>query len=106
MAECDSVLAADAGPYLCRIGRTEMILAKQQRGQPANQMSRDSCLRSLEIGIRFAKIRDSRHQRFGRAAELINKTNQFNTTGKRWSGANPRIRLCTDVFHSPARSID
>jgi FkbH-like protein len=35
--------------------------------------------------VRLIEIADSRHTSFARAFELINKTNQFNTTGKRWT---------------------
>lgn len=68
--------------------RTEMIQAQRQRDQLAGQLDRESYLRSLELVICFDQIGASGHAKFGRAAELINKTNQFNTTGIRWSSAD------------------
>ncbi len=68
--------------------RTEMIQAKRERDHLAEQMDRDAYLRSLELTIQFDDITTADHPKFARAAELINKTNQFNTTGKRWSEAD------------------
>lgn len=68
--------------------RTEMIQAKQQRDQLAIQMDRGSYLHSLELTVHFDDIGSIDHAKFGRASELINKTNQFNTTGRRWSLAD------------------
>ncbi|MDD7960542.1 hypothetical protein PUT90_27670, partial [Klebsiella pneumoniae] len=48
-------------------------------------MSRDDWLRALELRCETAKIDSTDHPNFSRAFELLNKTNQFNTTGKRWS---------------------
>ena len=42
---------------------------------------------SLNVELAVGRIRDKRHKRFTRAFELINKTNQFNTTGRRWNEA-------------------
>jgi FkbH-like protein len=67
--------------------RTETIQAKQQRDKMAEQMDRDSYLRSLDIRAKVIEIKGASHPKYARAAELINKTNQFNTTGKRWSEA-------------------
>ena len=65
--------------------RTEMIQAKQQRDKLAGEMDHDSYLRSLDLSIRFDEIASIEHPKFARALELINKTNQFNSTGIRWS---------------------
>ncbi|NLP61668.1 HAD-IIIC family phosphatase [Paraburkholderia sacchari] len=73
--------------------RTEMIQAKQQRDELAEQMDRDSYLRSLELTVRFDEIGSIDHAKFARASELINKTNQFNTTGRRWSQADFETHL-------------
>ncbi len=65
--------------------RTEMLLAKQGRDQQSASADRDGYLRSLDIQAHADVISCTSHRKFPRAAELINKTNQFNTTGKRWS---------------------
>lgn len=67
--------------------RTELIQAKQKRDGLATAMSRDDYLASLEIRTRFDVIASASHPKFARALELVNKTNQFNTTGKRWTHA-------------------
>jgi FkbH-like protein len=65
--------------------RTEMIHAQTEREAVRKRLSREEFLASLNLRIRVIEIRDTGHERFSRAFELINKTNQFNTTGKRWS---------------------
>lgn len=67
--------------------RTELIQAKKAREEAAATMDRDSWLRSLGLTLRFDAIVDTAHLRYARALELLNKTNQFNTTGQRWSDA-------------------
>jgi FkbH-like protein len=67
--------------------RTELILAKRKRDELADKMDRGTYLRSLGIRVHVDSIDDSSHPKYARAAELVNKTNQFNTTGKRWSTA-------------------
>jgi FkbH-like protein len=48
-------------------------------------MDRETFLHSLELRVRVTLIGDTKHRQFGRALELLNKTNQFNTTGERWT---------------------
>lgn len=67
--------------------RTGMLNAKQKRNAASREMSREDYLRSLAIQVRFDLISDPAHKKFDRAIELLNKTNQFNTTGKRWTHA-------------------
>lgn len=64
--------------------RTEMVKARVERLELEKTMSRDEWLTSLQIeqALRVLNVEDK--PRFERAFELINKTNQFNTTGKRW----------------------
>lgn len=47
--------------------------------------SPEEFLASLDIAMTIFPLADSTHPRFPRVIELINKTNQFNTTGRRWS---------------------
>jgi FkbH-like protein len=48
-------------------------------------MSREDFLKGLNGKVGLVMISDPANPHFARAFELINKTNQFNTTGKRWS---------------------
>lgn len=64
--------------------RTEMIQGQVQREQARDTQTSDEFLQSLSITMSLFEIRDTAHPRFARALELINKTNQFNTTGRRW----------------------
>jgi FkbH-like protein len=68
--------------------RTQLVRAKQARDLGERGLNRDDYLRSLGIEVHFDVIRDSSSPKYARAVELINKTNQFNTTGKRWSPAD------------------
>lgn len=65
--------------------RTETLKAKIVRDQSRKKMSREEWLKSLDIHQAYAIIRSDADENFHRAFELLNKTNQFNTTGKRWS---------------------
>jgi FkbH-like protein len=65
--------------------RTEMIQGQIEREKTRTTMSREEFLESLNVRVEQFSIRNIRHPRFARAFELINKSNQFNTTGLRWS---------------------
>lgn len=65
--------------------RTEMIRAQVVREASRETLSRAAFLATLEIRIAPVAIADAAHPRFRRAFELIDKTNQFNTTGRRWT---------------------
>ena len=67
--------------------RTALINAKKNRDAIAETLPRDEFLKSLNLELRQNSITDSSHPKFERALELINKTNQFNSTGRRWSYA-------------------
>lgn len=51
-------------------------------------ISRADFLAGLDVRMQFETIADNAHPGYARASELINKTNQFNTTGVRWSAAD------------------
>lgn len=63
--------------------RTEMIQAQVARESARSSLSREDFLKSLNLSIKIDRIAESGHPLFPRAFELLNKTNQFNTTGKR-----------------------
>lgn len=65
--------------------RNEMIQAQVQREQARATMNHGDFLRELELRIELNLIDHAGHPQFERALELVNKTNQFNTTGRRWT---------------------
>ena len=65
--------------------RTEMVHAQIERETQRQRMSREEFLASLALVVNLIDITDIDHPGFPRALELINKTNQFNTTGRRWT---------------------
>ncbi len=67
--------------------RTEMVQAQVRRETERKVMSRDDFLMTLELQVALWEIDRTDHPRFVRSLELINKTNQFNTTGRRWTAA-------------------
>ena len=65
--------------------RTDMVRAQVQREDERRSLSHEDFLASLEVSVKFYAIDGADHPRFPRVLELVNKTNQFNTTGRRWS---------------------
>ncbi|ACC70866.1 HAD-IIIC family phosphatase [Paraburkholderia phymatum] len=67
--------------------RTDLVRAISQReagAHSASGVSREAWLASLQLRQSLFLIKTPKSRHFDRAFELINKTNQFNTTGKRW----------------------
>ncbi len=75
--------------------RTEMVRAQIDRESFRRETSREEFLAQLEVRVQMLEIADPEHPRFGRSLELINKTNQFNTTGRRWT-----IEECRSYFQN------
>ncbi|MGC1303140.1 MAG: HAD-IIIC family phosphatase [Caulobacteraceae bacterium] len=67
--------------------RTELVRAKIERDHQRETLSREDWLKSLDIQQTFSVVTSTSHTNFERAFELINKTNQFNTNGRRWTAA-------------------
>ena len=65
--------------------RTEMVQAQVERETTRSRLSRAEFLETLDVRIRLYAITDQTDPRFARALELVNKSNQFNTTGRRWT---------------------
>ncbi len=65
--------------------RTEMIQAQGVREDQRAGLPREDFLAQQETVVSLGEIADTEAPRFARAIELINKTNQFNTTGQRWT---------------------
>jgi hypothetical protein len=65
--------------------RSEMIQAQVIRETARKTLSREEFLDTLDVQVKFITVTSTDDVSFARAFELLNKTNQFNTTGKRWS---------------------
>ena len=65
--------------------RTEMIQAQSEREHTRSSMSREEFLQSLKLKVAHHVINHASGKEYERAFELLNKTNQFNTTGRRWT---------------------
>ena len=65
--------------------RTEMVKAQIVREGERRRLSRDEFLASLDVVVTMRTITDTSDSAFQRSLELINKSNQFNTTGRRWT---------------------
>lgn len=82
-------------PYISQESsrRTQMIQDQVKRETARTEMSRNDFLTSLGVKVVVKEITNISHGSFPRAFELINKSNQFNTTGKRWS-----MEECSQAF--------
>jgi FkbH-like protein len=67
--------------------RTEMVQSQVIREAQKRAMPREEFLLSLNVSVDLYELSGIDDPRWARALELLNKTNQFNTTGKRWSAA-------------------
>jgi FkbH-like protein len=67
--------------------REDMIRSQITREDERKTLSREEFLATLQCKISFVEIRNAVQAEFPRMLELTNKTNQFNTTGKRWAHA-------------------
>jgi len=65
--------------------REEMLKAQIDRKATAAKLSREEFLQTLDLRINLDRIGNVQHSQFARVQELVNKTNQFNTTGRRWA---------------------
>jgi len=77
-------------PYLTSETTQRELSTRGQivREQTRAVLSRDEFLSSLACSVTFHSISTSEHPDFSRILELTNKTNQFNTTGRRWTYAD------------------
>ena len=73
--------------------RTDMVRAQVVREEQRQTMSRADFLASLNVRMNIFQLHTLTDPRFPRVLELINKTNQFNTTGKRWSREECQVAL-------------
>lgn len=67
------------------VHKTEMVRAQVAREEKRQALSREAFLATLKVRMSLFEVGGLDHPRFPRVLELINKTNQFNTTGRRWT---------------------
>jgi FkbH-like protein len=65
--------------------RSDMIKSQVVRDTERKVMSREDFLARLDLRATYHRVTGTGDPRFARTLELLNKTNQFNTTGKRWT---------------------
>ncbi|WP_257538997.1 HAD-IIIC family phosphatase [Sphingobium sp. CFD-1] len=92
--------------------RTQSIQAKIERDGTRSGASREEWLASLNIEQRYVVVDTPAHENYARAFELVNKTNQFNTNGERWSDDEMRHFLssggrifCTFLNSAVTKSV-
>ncbi len=65
--------------------KTEMVHAQLQRESARKKLSHEEFLQTLQLRVSLSVLRDTKDLHVSRALELFNKTNQFNTTGERYT---------------------
>lgn len=65
--------------------KTQLVQAKIGRDRTMDILDRGDWLTSLKLAQRISTLNSIHHRDFARVLELINKTNQFNTNGVRWT---------------------
>lgn len=86
--------------------RTEMIQAQGERELSRRTLSREAFLASLNIEIAVTPVTAVDDPAFTRAFELLNKTNQFNTNGRRWTHAEAEAFLARGGIFYTLRVAD
>lgn len=74
------------------VRRNDMIQAQVKREAVRTTLTREDFLADLQVRLTIGQT-GADDPRFGRALELLNKTNQFNTTGRRWTEDEARAYL-------------
>lgn len=67
------------------VQRDQMIRSRRDREVQRKAVSREEFLQNLNCRVDLCRIDSSNDPAFSRTFELLNKTNQFNTNGKRWT---------------------
>jgi FkbH-like protein len=75
--------------------KTEMVRAQLERETIRQQLSHDEFLQTLCLRLTLSVVRNTKDLQMNRALELFNKTNQFNTTGERYT-----LEQCHQFFAS------
>jgi FkbH-like protein len=74
--------------------KTEMVHAQLQRETVRKSLSHEEFLQTLQLRVTLSVVRDTKDLNMSRALELFNKTNQFNTTGQRYT-----LEQCHQFFN-------
>lgn len=77
--------------------RTAMVRAQVRRESARSESTLTEFLSTLELRVRMTAVRTMQDSHAARAFELLNKTNQFNTTGRRWSHEELRAAFERDA---------
>lgn len=78
--------------------KTEMVQAQLERESVRRRMSHEEFLQSLRLHVSVSILHDTNDVHINRALELLNKTNQFNTTGDRYT-----LEQCQKYFSAGSR---
>jgi FkbH-like protein len=78
--------------------KTEMVQAQLKRDSVRQTLSREEFLHTLRLRVSFSVLQDTQDLNMNRALELFNKTNQFNTTGARYT-----LSQCRQLFRTGCR---
>jgi FkbH-like protein len=65
--------------------REGMMKMQQEREVSRKALNREEFLLDLNARVELIEVNSTSAPEYGRMFELLNKTNQFNTTGRRWS---------------------
>jgi FkbH-like protein len=65
------------------INREMMVRKQQEREKERLSLTREEFLKKLNCSVRLNEISSTDSDKFTRSIELLNKTNQFNTTGQK-----------------------
>ena len=80
--------------------RTQMMQAQVEREATRKTLSKEEFLATLGVHVSMGQVASTDAPHFGRCFELLNKTNQFNTTGIRWT-----MQDCTGLFSESGRFV-
>jgi FkbH-like protein len=73
--------------------KTKMVRAQLERETIRKRLSHDEFLQTLGLRVTLSSVRSTTDLHLSRAIELFNKTNQFNTTGDRYT-----LQQCQRLF--------
>jgi len=80
--------------------KTELIQAQMERQQDMTKsISRDAFLKEMGIKVNIQSLNKENSTAMTRCFELLNKTNQFNTTGKRWTQSEFQALVNNDTIY-------
>lgn len=65
--------------------RDDMLRQQIKREEHRTSLTREEFLQDLDARVSLEEVTTLNHPLFSRVFELVNKTNQFNTNGMRWS---------------------